>query len=408
MLFRHLVKSKDNLNLDYHSRVEHNKLIDLNMNVILLVGMADSPHFAKWLQTTRQEFPGRKILIYPSDRPRFKDTRILLRKKNRSKDLVVFHLIPFKKLNFAFYFLLDNLIGIRWRSYFLARLIMKNKPGIIHFHEMQHGAYIYNYISNYSKIPSNSKKIISTWGSDLTLYSWAAQHSHQIKACLSWADIITAERQEELVDAQRLGFTGDFRAPVYITIGQNSSELKVQIKPSMRKTILVKGHQSDTGRALNVLQAISQLSSQLNEFEILVYSAPNAVQIQVDTLRNKHKINIRALPKVSHGEMCSLFYNARVSISVAISDGLPGVLVEAMQAGAFPIQSKNSAGKDFIVDGKNGFLVDPWDIESIKDSINASITDGLLVDQASTLNLRILQEKYSLKIGVEKLKELYL
>jgi glycosyltransferase involved in cell wall biosynthesis len=97
-----------------------------------------------------------------------------------------------------------------------------------------------------------------------------------------------------------------------------------------------------------------------------------------------------------------------VSISVAISDGLPGVLVEAMQAGAFPIQSKNSAGKDFIVDGKNGFLVDPWDIESIKDSINASITDGLLVDQASTLNLRILQEKYSLKIGVEKLKELYL
>ena len=95
MLFRHLVKSSDNLNLDYHSRAEHNKPIDLNMNVILLVGMADSPHFAKWLQATRQEFPGRKILVYPSDRPRFKDTKILLRKKNRSRDLVIFYLIPF-------------------------------------------------------------------------------------------------------------------------------------------------------------------------------------------------------------------------------------------------------------------------------------------------------------------------
>jgi len=408
MLLRHLIKTRDSNVLDPYFRMLRAQAFKSNKNIILLVGMADSPHFLKWLETMQREFPERKILVFPSDRPRFRNTKILWNKKNHNRNLVVFHLVKLKKLNFVLYFLLDNLLGIRWRSFFLAHFIVRNKPGIIHFHEMQHGAYIYNYIYNFKKIPSNIRKIISTWGSDLILYSWKSEHVQQIKTCLAWADIVTAERQEELVDAQRLGFTGDFRAPMYITVGQNSSESQVQIKPSLRNTILVKGHQSDTGRALNVLKAISQLSSQLNEFEILVYSAPNVVQIQVDRLRNKHKINIRVLPKVSHTEMCNLFYQARVSISVAVSDGLPGVLVEAMQAGAFPIQSANSAGKDFIVHGRNGFLVDPWNIESIRDSINTSITDNVLVDRASTLNRTILREKYSFEDGARKLKDLYL
>jgi glycosyltransferase involved in cell wall biosynthesis len=267
---------------------------------------------------------------------------------------------------------------------------------------------MYNYIVNYRKIPTNSRKIISTWGSDLTLYSWDSMHRDCIKECLSWADIVTAERREELVDAKRLDFSGDFRAPLFITIGLNSSELKEQILPSSRKLILIKGHQSATGRALNVLQAISYIGNELEGFEILVYSAPKSVQNQVDTLRNKQKINIRVLPKVSHNEMCDLFYRTRLSISVAISDGLPGVLVEAMQAGAFPIQSLNSAGKDFIVHGENGFLVDPCDIESIKDCIIRATNDNLLVDEASNLNMQILQEKYSLKDGIRKLRDLYL
>lgn len=408
MLINHLIKSENIFESELYESKESYEPLDRNLNVILLVGMADSPHFIKWLQTLNQEFPSRKILIFPSDRPRLKHNKIILYKRNHNKNLKVFQLVPFRKFNFALYFLLDNLIGIRWRAYFLARLIIKNKPGILHFHEMQHGSYIFNYIANYKRIPTNSRKIISTWGSDLSLYSWDTEHNSHIKACLSWADTVTAEKEEELVDAKRLGFRGEFKAPLYITIGQNSSDLKEQIMPSSRKIILIKGHQSETGRALNVLQAVVQLDNQLRDFEILVYSAPNSVRIQVNTLRNKNKINIKVLPKVSHNEMLNLFYQARVSISVAVSDGLPGVLVEAMQAGAFPIQSSNSAGKDFIVHGENGFLVEPWDIESIKACIATAISNNTLVDHASKLNKQILQEKYSLKDGIQKLRELYL
>ncbi len=86
-----------------------------------------------------------------------------------------------------------------------------------------------------------------------------------------------------------------------------------------------------------------------------------------------------------------------MSITVAISDGLPGVLVEAMQAGAFPIQSLNSAGKDFIAHGESGFLVEPWDIDSIKECILVAINNNILVDHASKMNKQILKEKYPLR-----------
>jgi glycosyltransferase involved in cell wall biosynthesis len=382
--------------------------LELDFNLVLLVGMADSPHLIKWLTIMEKELPERRIIIFPSDRPRFRHTQNSVYKKNRNRKLKVFKIVPYNKLNFALYFLLDKLMGDQWRSYFLARLIIRNKPGIIHFHEMQHGAYIFNHIFNDKEFRVNSKKIISTWGSDLTLYSWVDEHINQIKLCLSWADILTAEREEELSDAKRLGFQGDFRAPVYITIGQDPSDVKDQIQPSSRKLILVKGHQSATGRALNVLQAISQISDQLWDFEILFYSAPKSVQAQVKALRKKLKLNIRVLPKIGHGEMLNFFYGARVSISVAVSDGLPGVLVEAMQAGAFPIQSSNSAGKDFIVHGENGFLVEPWDIESIKECILDAINNNILVDHASEINQQILKEKYSLNEGIQKLRKLYL
>jgi glycosyltransferase involved in cell wall biosynthesis len=156
------------------------------------------------------------------------------------------------------------------------------------------------------------------------------------------------------------------------------------------------------------LQAISALNDQLANYEIIVYSAPLSVQIQVDLLRNKNKINIRTLLKVENIEMCKLFEQARLSISLAVSDGLPAVLVEAMSAGAFPIQSENSAGQEFLVNDENGLLVNPWDLDSIKESILKAITDDNLVDQAAILNHKVLQSKYSLKEGKLKLKQLYL
>jgi glycosyltransferase involved in cell wall biosynthesis len=114
------------------------------------------------------------------------------------------------------------------------------------------------------------------------------------------------------------------------------------------------------------------------------------------------------LPQVSNLEMRELFSKARVSISLSISDGLPGALVEAMWAGAFPIQSKDSAAGEFLRQGENGFVVDPWDLKSIEIALREVLLSDDLVDEASNINMRLLSKNFSLNEGIAKLKNLYL
>jgi glycosyltransferase involved in cell wall biosynthesis len=273
---------------------------------------------------------------------------------------------------------------------------------------MQHGAYIYNLIVSHKGIPSNSKTVVSTWGSDLILYSWINEHKSQISSCLRWVDVLTAERKSELEDAKRLGFTGEFRAPIYITLGHAKEHLTEVSKPSSRKIILVKGYQDNPGRALNALRVVSKLKNELKDFKVLVYSASESVRVQVEILRNRDLIDISVLPRVSHGQMQELFGKTRVSISLAMSDGLPGALVEAMQAGAFPIQSENSAADEFLIQGESGFIVDPWDLDSIQEALKQALSNDALVDSASRINHKMLHEKYSMSEGVTRLREIYL
>jgi glycosyltransferase involved in cell wall biosynthesis len=407
MLIPHIQKAQRQLDSGVPLLGRSRNTAELNYNKILLVGMADSSHFQKWLRVTQKEFPNREVLIFPSDRPRLTKEKLRILQPP-GKSTRVFRLFPHGKINFFLYYVLDNFLGLRWRAYFLARLIVKHKPRIIHFHETQHGAYIFNLICTYRGVPNNSKNIISTWGSDLTLYSWVDSHESNIRTALSWTKVLTAEKQDEVVDAQRLGFNGEFKAPVFITLGQDFDSDGSIIQPSLRKRILVKGYQDNPGRGLNALNAISQLGDELREFEVLVYSASEAVCMQVDVLRNRDFINIKTLQRVSYEEMQSMFRSARISISLAISDGLPGALVEAMQAGAFPIQSENSSVADFVVHGENGFIVDPWDLEGIKHSIKRALSESDLVDLAVEHNRSVLKEKYSLTEGTLKLKELYL
>lgn len=367
--------------------------------------MLESPHFHTWLQAVQSEFPDRKLVLFPSDRPRLTNIRLKkLRGIHQKTKIIKF--MPFWRLNYIWSILLDKTVGLPWRSYFLGKVILKYKPAIAHFHEMQHGAYIYNYLVGYPKISSSMKRIISTWGSDLTLYSWVDTHQSQIRTSLGWAQFLTAEKSDELLDAKRLGFKGDFIAPTYIHLGRKPRSEINFLAPSKRSRIFLKGYQGNPGRALNGLNALMQIKPLLKNFEILVFSVSEAVEIQINLMKNKEGINVKTVSG-THGEMQELFHSARVTIGLSISDGLPASFIESIYAGSFPIQSENSAIREFIENEKNGFLVDPWDIDGIARALQISLTDDDLVDNASEMNRLILNRKYDLNIGLKRLRSLY-
>jgi hypothetical protein len=101
---------------------------------------------------------------------------------------------------------------------------------------------------------------------------------------LNWADVVTAENVFENRFAEQLGFKGSFVAPVYITLGNSRQNLDNFSKPSSRSIILVKGYQDNPGRALNALNVIASLKHEIKQYQVIVYSAAEAVQVQVDVL----------------------------------------------------------------------------------------------------------------------------
>jgi glycosyltransferase involved in cell wall biosynthesis len=406
MLILDILKMQRSISRDNPKSFVSAKSLKLFENKILFVGMVDSPHFQKWLSVYCDEFPMMKVFVFPSDRPRQK--RLLFSEtSNDKKRYSEFSLSRSRKLNFCLFLGFDKLLGKKWRAYCLGKLILKERPKLIHFHETQHGAYIYNLISNSRDIPTNIYKILSTWGSDLILYSQFKSHQSNLEVTLSWVDLLTAERFADLEVAKTFNFKGRFEFPIYITVGTESSGPKGN-RPSKRKVVLIKGYQDLPGRALSALEAVSLLSEQLENYSLRIYSASGIVQRRAKELNRDHGLDILCLKRISRKEMDKMFSEARIAISLAISDGLPGSLVEAMKGGAFPIQSRNSAGLDFLENGVTGFLVDPEDINEIKMSMKIALENDHLVDSAYPKSLKVLEEKYSLKLGKEKLKNIYL
>jgi glycosyltransferase involved in cell wall biosynthesis len=68
-------------------------------------------------------------------------------------------------------------------------------------------------------------------------------------------------------------------------------------------------------------------------------------------------------------------------------------MIEAMAMGAFPIQTDTSCCEEWIIDGVNGYSVPVDDIEVISEKIQSALANNAMVDNASRMNLAIIDER---------------
>lgn len=368
---------------------------------ILIVGMSQSPHLHSWIAGLAESRIVSEVWLFPSDLP----TRTF---KNAKIEVKNFPHRNFGQITKFYFKVLDILTSRLWRSYFLCRELNRVKPTHLHFHETQHGAYIYNPIAKHPKNKFFGKIILSTWGSDLVHYGRIESHSIPIKQVLSWTDLLTAERNVDLQVANEYGFKGKFLAPVYITVG--SKDLITTLRqPSERTLVLIKGYEDTHGRALNALSSLQLAASQmdLTKFEFKVFSASKSVANMVKTMKKVTKLDIAVLPKMPKLELMEFYREARTYLGLAISDGLSTSMVEAMSNGVFPIQSVNSSAPEFLINGVTGGVVDPYDINGIAAQLMESLRNDELVDQAAISNFQTIRAKYNWDMGIQKIVELY-
>lgn len=145
---------------------------------------------------------------------------------------------------------------------------------------------------------------------------------------------------------------------------------------------------------INVLKGIPTLLKAFDELvndsvELTLIGNP----IPSNMVSEKYK-NIKFIGYVLHDLLPKVIHDYDIMIFPSLMDGFGLVVVEAMASGIPVICSKNSGACDLIVDGVNGFVIDPYKYTDIVKKIrlinnNRSMIDGL------SINARKTAEKYN-------------
>ncbi|GJG88443.1 hypothetical protein tb265_36240 [Gemmatimonadetes bacterium T265] len=116
---------------------------------------------------------------------------------------------------------------------------------------------------------------------------------------------------------------------------------------------------------------------------------------------------VRLLPPVRPAEMAALFRAAAVAVSPAEYDGTPNTLLEAMACGALPVAGDIASVREWVDDGRNGFLFDPADPRALADALVRALDDAPLRAAAAARNRALVEERAEFTRGMRRADALY-
>lgn len=199
----------------------------------------------------------------------------------------------------------------------------------------------------------------SSWGSDLFYFQNHPDYLKDIKRVLPRIDFLFSDCNRDYVIAEKYGFQGEFLG-VFPGGGGFDFEFMNSLKLPVeeRKTILIKGFQGRSGRAIQVLSAIEKLRAELQRYQIKVFGADKEVINFTEKSGLSRWGNLQVLGRILHEEVIKLMGESLIYIGNSDSDGMPNTLLEAICMEVIPIQS-NPGGvtEEVILDGKNGCLI---------------------------------------------------
>jgi hypothetical protein len=329
---------------------------------ILIVGMADSVHLAKWLRQFSNS--GHVFEIVPSSPHR----RIhpILRELLTSSNSFRLHWIP-RLLSLPLW-IGDRVLNDWLRGALIAWRSRSFKPDLVHVLEFQNGGYSYLRATRLSK-SLDVPLLLTPYGSDIYWFQQFPRHLVKIRSLLGRAAGISSEcRRDELL-ALKYGFQGKFGPRLPASGGLNLILSRVQ-NPS-RTRIAVKGYQNHWGQALVALRCIEDLAGVLQDFEITLFSCNRVTIKAAKRLATKTGLKVTAFRKgaLQNDQVHQLLSESIALVSLSKSDGVPASMLEAMANGAVPIQSDTSAADEWLEQGQGGFLVKWDDVKTIKEKL---------------------------------------
>jgi glycosyltransferase involved in cell wall biosynthesis len=364
---------------------------------ILVVGMADSIHLARWLR----QFEGKGYcfrLVSSSPHRRIHPVIKQMLKDGVSSGVDISISWISAKLSLPLW-LLDRFTSDFFRGNLVKREILRFKPDLVHALELQNAGYATAVAYRALDKTKRPKLLITNYGSDVYWFRQFPSHMKRLRELAGFADAFSAECVRDTALAKDIGFSG-----IFMETMPNSGGIKIDEEaivaeakgPSARKTIVIKGYQNLWGQALYALRAIEELASELDGYRIELFSCNSKTVGAAKRLRKSTGLEIvtHKKHKLSHTEVLGIMRRSIAYIGLSKSDGISTSMIEAMSQGAIPIQSDTSCANEWITNDQDGFLVGFDDWRAVAKGLSQVLRDPQFVSKARAVNYQTIAKKY--------------
>ena len=378
---------------------------------ILVIGMLDSVHFARWLKQFEDQELDFYILASKKYR-RIDPLLVSLSRNSISARYVHFGFQTFSKisgyLDFAIFETLKKISRIDIRQIVLSRILKKWNFDFVHALELQGAGYLLSSVDR--QLFSKSKVIVTNWGSDIYFFRQEFRHKELIERTLSYANYYSAECIRDYKLARELGFDGIELPCIPNAGGFDINAISSQFsKPSSRNQILVKGYGNDFGRASMIIELIPILVQKYPQYNFHIYSVTDDIAKLIESLPVDVTCKIRVTTvknKISHSEMMLEFKKSRIYVGCSVSDGISTSFLESLIYGCYPIQTDTSCANEWVQRGAMASII-PLDREVLLREIEICLDSEELIDSAALVNQNIALKYLSYNVVKEQALKFY-
>ncbi len=361
---------------------------------ILVIGMADSVHLAKWL---RQFSDTDHVFEIVSSSPHRRIHQIL---KDLLRDGARYRIHWISRIFSLPLWIGDRLFSDWLRGLLIAWRSRRFKPDLVHVLEFQNGGYSFLRAAQLTS-SLDVPLLLTPYGSDIFWFQQFPKHLNRIQALLKRASGISSECKRDELLAQKHGFKGEFAPRLPASGGMDLSYSRSS--NSERSRISIKGYQNHWGQALVAINCIEDLANDLGNFEITLFSSNRVTMRAAKRLEARTGLAVTSFAKgaLTNDEVQKILSESIALVSLSKSDGVPASMLEAMANGAVPIQSNTSAADEWLIDGQGGFLVGWDDKNLIKEKLLFIVNHPEFRESAARINFEQLRTAIDAEVALD-------
>jgi len=336
---------------------------------VVVVCMLDSIHSARWLR----QFENKKInfLLFPSSAHRRIHPE--LARLLSSSEAASYRLVPLARYFALPLWILDKFANNFFRGSLLKAAIKSFQPIVVHSLELQNAGYVTLRALSTGK-PKGLKLLVTNWGSDIYWFQRFPKHKVKLQKLMKLADVYSAECVRDIVLAGNLGFSGQAMPVIPNAGGFSETDFAIpRLASAERKTIALKGYHGWVGKAKVSLEAVREMSEELQGYKIIVYSANRSVLKLAKQISKQTGLEIKAFGKgaMSHKQVLEMFAKSKIYVGLSESDGISTSMLEAMAMGAIPVQTSTACCDEWF--GDSGVAVHEITVPAVKNAIREGL-----------------------------------